>query len=440
VLANSVGSLISVSEASQCLGVSESWIYHHLAELPVVRIGRMVRLEKASLLRQFQARVQPETRVNEKEGHMFTRNKMRYQSGRVYRKGKQAKWYGMFRQDQVDADGKVRRVQRNICLGTLQEFPTKHAARKELERRMGSEPVNAKLLFSEVVARWKIAVVPTLKTATAIYYQRMLSCHIVPWFGQCEVKSISRFDIESFLAQKAKIYCRATLRGMRVSLGRILTWAISNKWLDSNPCTGIQLPQAPSKVVRIILRPEQISALAAKLEEPYSTLVLFLAVTGLRISEAAGVQVFDFDGNVLALRRRWYQSDNGGELGELKTKKSARNLPLPEWLASRVKALASEGEGFCFRSKAGTPINHKNAMRRYVHPACKELGFRIGGWHDLRHTFTTWALKKYPTRVVSDLLGHASTKTTLDFYSHVFQGDFVEPLAEMARMLVPVAS
>ena len=215
-----------------------------------------------------------------------------------------------------------------------------------------------------------------------------------------------------------------------------MTWAVACGWLDKNPCAGVQLSQAPTKVQRTILKPEQVVALASKLEEPYATLMLFLATTGLRISEAVGTQKSDFDGNVLQLRRRFYQSDSGGDLGDLKTKKSARDLPLPAWMADRMKSLA-EGDGFCFRSQAGTPINQKNALRRYIHPACEELGFRIGGWHDFRHTLTTWALKKYPTKVVSEMLGHASAKTTLDIYSHVLQEDFTEPLAEMAGKLLP---
>ena len=268
-------------------------------------------------------------------------------------------------------------------------------------------------------------------------YNKMLLHHVLPAFGQRTTKSISRNDVELFLAEKAKAgYCRATLRGMRVSLGRVLSWAVACGWLEKNACAGIQLPQAPTKVRRTILKPEQVIALASKLEEPYSTLVLFLAITGLRISEAAGVQKSDFEGNVLQLRKRFYQSDNGGDLGELKTKKSARDLPLPVWLADRVKSLAN-GDGFCFQSQAGTLINQKNALRRYVHPACAELGFRIGGWHDFRHTLTTWALKKHPTKVVSEMLGHASVKTTLDIYSHVLQEDFAEPLAEMAGKLLP---
>ena len=55
----------------------------------------------------------------------------------------------------------------------------------------------------------------------------------------------------------------------------------------------------------------------------------------------------------------------------------------------------------------------------------------------MRHTVTTWALKKYPTKVVSEMLGHASVTTTLSTYAHVLQEDFAEPLAEMAGKLLP---
>jgi integrase len=225
---------------------------------------------------------------------------------------------------------------------------------------------------------------------------------------------------------------------MRVVLNRLLSWAVASGWLNKNPSVGITLPQAPTKVKRTILRPEQVIALASKLEEPYSTLVLFLAATGLRISEAVGVKRQDFEENVLRLRHRFYQGNCGGEYGELKTKKSARDLPLPAWLADRVKCL-TDGDGFCFSSQAesGTPINQKNALRRYIHPTCAKLGFRIGGWHDLRHSVTTWALRTYPTKVVSEMLGHANTRTTLDVYGHVLQEDFAAPLAEMAGKLLP---
>jgi len=431
--------LLDVRETASLLAVSESWVRRHIAELPAVRVGRLVRFDSPSLYRQFQVKSDSGNRMRQKgDDLMFQAEiKTRYQSGRVYRKGKVVKkWYGQFREDQIDAEGKLFRVQKNVCLGTLGELPTKQAASRELTRRMGTgTPTKAAMLFSDLVSRWQAAVVPTLRSTTATHYQYALSSYTVPAFGQREIKSITRFDVELFLAEKAKAYSRNTLHSMRVALSRVLSWAVNGGWLDKNPCAGVHLPQAPTKVQRTILTSEQVMALASKLEEPYATLVLFLAATGLRISEGVGVKVEDFDGNVLRLRYRFYQGNGGGEYGELKTKKSARNLPLPAWLADRVKSLA-DGKGFCFRSQAGTPLNQKNGLRRYIHPACAELGFRIGGWHDLRHTVTTWALKKYPTKVVSEMLGHANVRTTLDVYGHVMQEDFAAPLAEMAGKLL----
>jgi integrase len=439
-------SLIAVREASQYLGVSECWIRRHLSELPVVRIGRMVRIEKTSLLRKFHVKLHPGNRIEQKgkDASMFRATKTRYQSGRVYKKGKRVvKWYGQFREDHINADGKLVRVQKNVCLGTVQVLPTKHAAKQELQRQMGSgAPVNAEMLFAELVTRWRAAVVPTLKSPTATHYGYVLDSHVAPFFLQREIKTISRFEVERFLAEKAaRGYGRSMLHSMRVVLSRVLSWSMASGWLDKNPCTGVQLPQAPTPVKRIVLTPEQVIALATKLPEPYATLVLLLAATGLRISEAVGLRKTDFDGDVLKLRHRFYQGNSGGEYGSLKSRKSARNLPLPSWLVTRIRAL-TEGEGYCFRSQSdeGTPINQKNALRRYIHPACKELGFRIGGWHDLRHSVTTWALKTYPTKVVSEMLGHSNVRTTLDVYGHVLQGDFEAPLAEMAGKLVPVVA
>jgi integrase len=60
----------------------------------------------------------------------------------------------------------------------------------------------------------------------------------------------------------------------------------------------------------------------------------------------------------------------------------------------------------------------------------------MGGWHDFRHTLSTQLLKRYPTKVVSELLGHSSVQTTLAVYQHVETEDFRAPLNEMAIELL----
>jgi integrase len=298
---------------------------------------------------------------------------------------------------------------------------------------MGQKP-SVQLTFSDLTERWTAAVVPTIKESTATYYKKMLKAHVIPVFGKREVSSIIRYDVETFLADRAKLFCRNTLRGMRVSLGRVLSWAVDCGWLEKNPCAGVKLPLAGSKVKRTILKPEQVAAIMNRLHEPYATLVLFLAVSGLRIGEAIAVKWSDFEGDTLHIRRRIYE----GAVGTTKTKGSERSLPIPAPLLERMKKLG-DGE-WIFRAQNGSPINPKNAAHRYIRPVVRELGITLGGWHDFRHTLSTKLLKHYPTKVVSELLGHSNVQTTLETYQHVETEDFRAPLNEVATELLSSVS
>jgi integrase len=254
---------------------------------------------------------------------------------------------------------------------------------------------------------------------------------VIPVFGNWNVSEIGRYDVEMFLADGARKYCRNTLRGMRASLSRILSWAVACEWIEKNPCGGVKLPRAGEKVIRTILTAEEINALAATLHEPYSTLVLFLAGTGLRVGEAIAIKWSDFEGDVLHVCRRIYE----GKLDTTKTQGGERSLPIPRALLSQMKALGC-GE-WVFRSREGTPINPGNALKRYVRPAAKKLGIALGGWHDFRHTLNTTLRKHgWSARVRADILGHASLHMTEEVYDHADREDFRVALAEIEGQLL----
>lgn len=355
----------------------------------------------------------------------------RYQPGTVYERGKKIKvWYGRWREDVRGIDGALSRRRRNERLGTRSELPTRSAAYEELSRRMGSGAHVTEIKLSELVERWRVAVVPTIKPTTARYYNKVLNAHVVSAFGERNIAAISRYDIEAFLADRARLYCRNTLRGMRVSLGRVLTWAVECGWLEKNPCSGVKLPQAGDRVVRTILKPEDIVAIARKLEEPYSTLVLFLAATGLRIGEAIAIKWSDFDGDVLHVSRRIYE----GKADTPKTKRSERDLPIPATLLARIKKLG--GTEWVFRARNGSPVNPGNALKRYVRPAVVELKLAIGGWHDFRHTLSTLLRKRgWSSKVRAEILGHSSIQTTDRVYDHADREDFRAALGEIVSEL-----
>jgi integrase len=363
-------------------------------------------------------------------------NFRRYQCGSLLKRGKKGRqmWYGVFREDVPQLDGGIVRKQRFIRLGPVSEYPNRSMAEELLRRKMNAKP-SPRIKFPELVGRWRETIVPTIRESTAIYYNKMLDIHVLPYFAGCEVGGIEKYDVQKFLAAKAEQgFCKNTIRGMRISLGRVLGWAIENKWIPENPCRGVKLPEAGTKVERTILKPEQVLAIVNELEEPYATFVLFLAITGLRVGEAVGVRWSDMEGTALHVHRRIYE----GKAGEVKTKKSRRTLPLPEELIDRMKALPS-GD-YIFRTRAGSPMNPKNAAHRHLRPALRKLGIHLGGWHDFRHTFTTILLKEYPLKAVSMALGHANTKITTDVYQHIDSEDLRAPLAGMSGKLLASVS
>jgi integrase len=167
------------------------------------------------------------------------------------------------------------------------------------------------------------------------------------------------------------------------------------------------------------------------LREPYATLVLFLAITGLRSGEAIGIKWSDFDEDVLKICRRIYE----GKADTTKTEGSNRSLPIPALLLKRLRSLG--GTEWVFRSRENTPINPGNALKRDIRPVTKALAIPLGGWHDFRHTLTTGLLRSgISPKVVSEILGHSDVEITLNVYDHPEIENFREPLAAVANQLL----
>jgi len=355
----------------------------------------------------------------------------RYQRGSVYKcperpkKGQSQVWVGMWRED---VDGTRR--QRKKTLGSVAELPNRSDAMERLAFFMHQKPTT-RLTFAELVEKWKLTAACSLKASTSANYQYNLDRYLVPAFGKHEISALTRFDVETFLVGKSKAYSQNTLRGMRAALQGVLTWAVEHEWIPKNVCSGVKLPNARKQAVRPNITAEQVGLLVARVPEPIATLILFIAATGVRVGEAVGIKWSDFEGDVLHIQRRIYERQEGTP----KTKSSDRYIPIPATLLERLRTLG-DGE-WVFRTSVGTPLDPKNAMNRYVRPAADALGFKLGGWHSLRHAFSTQLLKKYPVKVVSEILGHSDIETTLAIYQHPTVDDRRAPLDEMAGQMLP---
>ena len=225
-----------------------------------------------------------------------------------------------------------------------------------------------------------------------------------------------------------------SLRGMRTTLSRILGWAVECGWLRDNPCSDVKIPRGTPGRIRPVLSPTGVATLAAELGEPHRTLVLFLALTGLRISEAVGLRWSDISDGILRVRRRVYE----GKIDDVKTPASARGLPLPAAAMLLLDGLRSgEGDGWIFRTRVGTPLIPRNALRRYVHPAARLLGIPLCGWHDFRHALATWLCGLgWSAKLAAAICGHADVRTTLQIYTHPGEAEAREALEQISGLLL----
>src|SRR5439155_14504623 len=87
---------------------SVRWVRRHRFELPLIRIGRLIRFDHSLLSQLLQERILPGKSLRPERKLMLSR----YQRGYVYLTGRKVKvWYGMFREDIQTPEGQVERRQ-----------------------------------------------------------------------------------------------------------------------------------------------------------------------------------------------------------------------------------------------------------------------------------------------------------------------------------------
>lgn len=95
--------------------------------------------------------------------------------------------------------------------------------------------------------------------------------------------------------------------------------------------------------------------------------------------------------------------------------------------------------GRVFTTTKGTMLDARNLLRTYysLRKLAQVPGIRF---HDLRHSAATLLRTAgVPTPAISKLLGHASTRTTEEVYSHVISEMEREAAEKMDAILKPVA-
>jgi integrase len=217
-----------------------------------------------------------------------------------------------------------------------------------------------------------------------------------------------------------------TIRQSYRLLHQILESALVDERITRNPAVGIRLPKTTKKKIEA-LTVEQVLALARECGK-YGLLIKFLAMTGVRINEALSLRVGDIaiDSASVHISKTWTSTSSGKKvLGATKTRE-VRSIPLgPELVSELQDYITGKSENdWLFTGAAGDALDYGYFRRAIFEPATKKLGLTGVTIHTLRHTCASLLISlQTPITTVSQILGHASIKMTLDTYSHYYKDD-----------------
>jgi integrase len=204
--------------------------------------------------------------------------------------------------------------------------------------------------------------------------------------------------------------------------------------IPNNPCEAVDPPRK-EKYQAKVYTPEQLKSLLETVKNTHINLPVVLAVTcGLRRGEVCGIrwQDVDLDKCILFVRNSLDCENNQLVIHSVKTSSSERSVKLPQLALDSLKKEKRqqaedklraggiyEDKDFCWTWDDGRPYNPDYLYKTFRKVLAKNDLPHIR-FHDLRHSHATFLLLAgVPIKVISERLGHSSTRFTQDIYSHV---------------------
>jgi integrase/recombinase XerC len=244
--------------------------------------------------------------------------------------------------------------------------------------------------------------------------------------AKTSLAKVDTLAVRSYLAylHRARLSNRSLARHLS-TLRSFFRWACREGHLEKNPAKGLPSPRVPKTLPRAMTLPDTERLLSADESEtlvPERERALFelLYATGLRVSEAAGLDCEDVD-----LSERLARVTGKGSrerivpFGEIAADALRAYLPSRAALRHRARDRESEaGEPLFVNARGGrlTPRSMARLLKRRLRAA--GLPEEISP-HALRHTFATHLLQAgADLRAIQELLGHASLSTTQK-YTHL---------------------
>jgi integrase len=286
-----------------------------------------------------------------------------------------------------------------------------------------ADPKAGQITFAAFFGEWSARQVWAPGTVVAM----ALAAHSVP-FSDKPMRQIRRSDVEVWIkSMDAAGLAPGTIKTRYVNVRSVFRAAVKDRVISTDPTDTVRLPRRRrADVAMAIPSPEEVGLLMAVADTEVRTFIGLCAFAGLRLGEAAGVQLGDVDfvrkslkvtrqvqrapGATIVIRGPKYGSERVVHLAD----------GLIDLIAQHVTEVGTAGDEQWLFSQGNGPV-HQNSIGYWWRKTLHAAGLSGIKLHDLRHFYASGLIAAGCDVVtVQRSLGHAKATTTLNTYAHLW--------------------
>ncbi|MGM0110255.1 tyrosine-type recombinase/integrase [Enterococcus sp. DIV0187] len=282
--------------------------------------------------------------------------------------------------------------------------------------------------YEEWINEWKMEVKGTIKASTFSDYNYKINKYLIPFLGHFSLYQLNIDTIHELITHlQEDDLSPSSIKVIARLLSQTLRRALQKGLITRNPCEGVQLPKSTPKKVRALTLEQQQALVKAvnTMNNDKGQAVILGLNTGMRIGEIAALtwKNIDFQQEIIHVTQTCHRlaiETNGKSClyyDAVKSLASHRIIPMNQSTKEiLLKLKKSSVSPFVF--SVGEKGCEPRLLTYHFHKIRKLAKVEGIHFHQLRHTFATRCLEaNISVPSVSALLGHSSTKMTLDVYS-----------------------
>lgn len=248
-------------------------------------------------------------------------------------------------------------------------------------------------------------------------YRSTVETHLIPYFGMFKLKDITNNMIQVFFNSRTGLSA-SLLNKMRICLSQIYETAIANQIVSFSPCTSLSVKSTKkSKDKETYTQDECKEIIEKSKKHRFGIFVRIILQMGLRPSELCGLkwEDIDFKNGTMSIKRACTDLHGMAVIGEPKSVKSKRTIPIPKDLLEELRK--NKGQGFVVISSNGKNISPRTFAAKRYDVFLNETGIRKLTPKQMRSTCGTLLYEKcHDIYAVKAFLGHSDVKVTSNIY------------------------